>query len=111
MTLNITREYKKEFVEDTYNLATSFLKVKSTHFFIASHKWDRIYIELTEDIPDNYLSCFSMVSDNIKVKLPDVRTDKTMRELCELYPDKAGKIRKAYLQGTEYQEVISECLA
>lgn len=111
MILNITRDYKKEFVEDTCNLATSFLKVKSTHFFIASNRWDRIYIELEDDIPEGYLGCFNMVSDNIKVKLPDNPTQKTMLELVELYPEKAGKIRKAYLSGQNYSEVLSECLA
>lgn len=110
MTLNITRSFAKELVDNTCNLATSFLKIKSTHFFIASHRWDRIYIELDEDIPENYLSCFSMVSDNIKVRLPEAPTDKTMKELCELYPDKAGRIRRAYLQGLNYSEVIPECL-
>lgn len=111
MKLFVTREFRKEFHEDAYFISTSFLKAKATHFFIASNKWDFIFIEMEDSIPEGYLKSMHLVCPNIKVNLPDIVTDTTVRLLAELYPDKSGAIRKAYLTGGKLVEVLGECTA
>lgn len=110
MILNITKVYNQGFVENTCNLATHMLAMKSTHLFIASNAWESIYLEIDDSIPEGYLKSFNLVTKNIKVKLPDNLTDKTLRLLTELYPDKAGSLRKCFMQGRDVQEVLQECL-
>ena len=111
MKLFITREYHKEFHEDSYYLSTSFLKAKSTHFFIASNKWDLIYIEIEDSIPEGFLKSMHLVCPDIKVNIPDNVTDKTVQLLAELYPSKSGAIRRVYLSGGNLTEVLRECVA
>lgn len=110
MVLNIAKQYHKEHIDDTYNLSTSMLSMKATHLFIASNLWDKISIELDDTIPEGYLSCFNLVCSDIKVKLPEKVTDITLRQLVELYPNKAGALRRTFLQGRNIKEVILECL-
>ena len=110
MKLNITRQYNKGFVEDTCNLGTAMLSMKSTHLFIASYAWESIYIELEDTIPEGYLKGFNMLSKDIKVNLPETITDKTLHLLTELYPDKAGALRRAYMQKRDMKEVLFTCL-
>lgn len=110
MKLNITLNYEKSFTEDQFNLATNMLTMKSTHFFIASNVWDSIYLELDDLIPEGYLANLHLVSNDIKVKLPAKITDKTLRLLTELYPDKSGTIRKNYMMGRDMSEVLGDCL-
>jgi len=110
MILNITRTYNKSFVEDTCNLATNMLQMKATHLFIASNAWERINIELEDTIPEGYLRSLSLVSQDIKVNLPENITDKTLHLLTELYPSKAGTLRRCYMQGRDLREVLSDCL-
>ena len=110
MNLNITRVYNKQFRENLYSLSTDMLKMKSTHLFIASNAWESVYIELDDSIPEGYLRNLHTVCDNITVNLPDVVTDKTLGLLIELYPDKSGALRRAYMQGTKIEEVLEKCL-
>lgn len=111
MKLFVTKEFHKEFHEDCYYIATSFLKMKSTHFFIASNKWESIQIDIEDCIPEGYLCSLHLVCDDIKVHLPDTVTDKTVQLLAELYPDKSGAVRKAYLMKHSIKEVLGECMA
>ena len=110
MILNISKVYNKGYVENTCNLATSMLAMKATHLFIASNLWESIVIELDDCIPEGYLSCFNMVCSDIKVKTPEKITDVTLRQLVELYPNKAGALRRVFLQGRNVREVIPDCL-
>lgn len=110
MKLNITRQYNKGFVEDTCNLGTSMLNMKATHLFIASNAWESIYVELEDTIPEGYLCCFGMVTQNISVNLPETVTEKTLHLLTELYPEKAGALRRTYMQKRDFKEVLEECL-
>lgn len=110
MRLNITRVYNTGFTENQCNLATAMLSMKSTHLFIASNVWESIFIELEDSIPDGYLGNLNMICNNIKVNLPDKVTDKTVHLLTELYPDKAGALRRNYMQGRDVREVLKECM-
>lgn len=108
MKLCIAEQYEKGFVEDTCNLKTSMLQMKSTHLFIASNAWESITIDVNDEIPAGSLKCIPMACSNIKVQLPETVTDKTIVLLTELYPDLAGKLRRYFMMGRSIKEVL-EC--
>lgn len=110
MKLFVTRDFHKEFHDDSYFISTYFLKAKATHFFIASNKWESIYIEIEDSIPEGYLKSLHLVCPKITVNLPETVTDTTVRLLAELYPEKSGSIRRAYLTGGNVAEVLGECM-
>lgn len=110
MKLFIMRKTDKEFHEGAYYIGTYYLKMKSTHFFIASNKWESIYLELEDEIPEGYLRSLHLVCSDIKVNLPEVLTDKTFQLLAELYPTHSGAIRKARLTGHSIKEVLGSCM-
>ena len=110
MRLIVGREYKKEMVENECHLSTSMLAMKATHLFIASYRWESVQLAIDDIIPIGYLRCLPLVSDNIKVSLPETITDHTMTLLTEVFPTKAGSIRRAYMTGQPLKGVLSECL-
>ena len=110
MRLVIKCDYEKEMVEDECHLATNMLAMKATHLFIASYQWDSVLLEVEDIIPIGYLRCLPLVSKDIKVSLPDKITDHTMTLLTEVFPAKAGSIRRAYMTGQSLKGVLSECL-
>ena len=110
MILLISNEYDKSFEENTFKLGTYMLKIKATHLFIASHMWDKIHLELNDDIPEGYLKSLTMVCKDIRVKLPDDITSKTLQHLTDIYPDKAGLLRRYFMQGKDLREVLTECM-
>ena len=111
MRLLVRKDYNKEMVDDECHLATHMLAMKATHLFIASHKWESIVLDIDDVIPVGYLRCLSLVCDDIKVTLPATITDHTMTLLTEVYPKKAGTIRRAYMSGESLEGVLAECLA
>jgi hypothetical protein len=111
MRLLIAKEYNPGFNEELYTLKTSMLKSTSTHLFIAANRWDAICIELDDDIPETCLCNMNLICENITVKLPEEITDKTLRLLCELYPDKSGALRRVYMCKGDIKEVLSCYLA
>lgn len=110
MRLIVGREYNKEMVDDECHLATNMLAMKATHLFIASYHWDSIQLAIEDVIPIGYLRCLPLVSKDIKVSLPERITDHTMTLLTEVYPEKAGSIRRAYMTGQPLKGVLEECL-
>lgn len=91
---------------DSYVISTNYLQHKAVHLYIASQQWDGLYCELDDSIP---LDCLKHVKTKVKqvtVKLPEVVTKTTMLLLTELYPDKAGSIRKQFMSGKDLREVI-----
>ena len=110
MRLLISKEYDESFNEELYTLKTSMLQFTSTHLFIASNQWDAICIEIDDSIPENCLQNLKMICSNISVKLPNVITDKTLRLLCELFPDKVGPLRRSFMCTGNVEGVLSECL-
>lgn len=110
MKLVISKDYDKSFTEDTSCLATHMLVLPATHLYIASHMWDSITLDITDDIPKGVLGNLNLVCKSIKIKLPEVVTDYTLQLLLELFPDKAGSLRRAYMSGSSISEVLRECL-
>ena len=111
MVLYIAKDYDPSFNDELYTLRTSMLQLKSTHLFINSNAWDSIMIDLDDSIPEGCLCNLSLICSNIKVNLPETVTDVTLRLLCELFPTKAGALRRTYMAGGNLKEVLSDCLA
>lgn len=110
MKLEIKKTYQPVFNEDLCQLGASMLQMKAVHLFVASHKWDVIEIEICDEIPEGSLRFLRIVCNNIKVKVPDDVTDKTLRILTDIFPDKSGLLRKQYFAGKSVKEVLGECL-
>lgn len=110
MKLLITKNYDRSFTDDTTKLGISMLQFKTTHLFIASNKWEEVYIELDDTIPECSLIHVNLVAENIKVKLPENVSPTTIKQLSELFPDKAGALRKNFMMGLGLKGVLNECL-
>lgn len=111
MKLCISKEYTSSSLkDDTVVLSTSMMQFTSTHMFIAANHWESTTIELDESIPENTLLHISLVSDAIFVKLPEKVTDKILHLLIELYPEKAGRLRHAFMTGQSMIGVLDGCL-
>ena len=109
MILNIyTRVPKKEYDGTCCNLDTMSLNYNSTHLFIASHHWDKLYIELGDEIEFDILKYVQSVCDEVEVKLPEIISEHTVGLLCELYPQRAGKIRKYYMMKKDLMEALRD---
>jgi hypothetical protein len=105
--LNIVSDIsQKEFNGEEMTISISLLSQKATHLFVASHLWDELYCEVDDSIPLNCLKYMVTKAKKVTVKLPEKCTVTTMRLLTELYPVKAGTIRKAFMSGKNLQEVI-----
>lgn len=93
-----------------YYLEPGMLKMKAVHMFIAKNPWESITVELSDDIPQGAMRFFPTICENIKVFSFTELTETNLRQLCELYPDKGGKLRRLYFAGGNALEVIQECL-
>lgn len=107
MKLFIVSNTSKRSERDAYFLPTHTLKVNATHLFIASYVWESIYIELDDNIPEGSLRKLNTVCNFIKVKIPSEFDSTVMGLLVELYPKKAGAIRRAFMQQRSIKEVLS----
>lgn len=110
MRLLITQQYDRSFEENVSKLATHMLQLPTTHLFIASNSWEEVYIELDDTIPECSLLHVNMVTDSIKVKLPEVVNHNTIKQLSELFPAKAGLIRKSFMTGQDMKGVLGDCI-
>lgn len=110
MTLRIMKQYDTSMEPDVYKLSTEMLNIKSTHLFIASNKWDKIILELDEKILPGYLKCLNSTAAAVEVILPTQLSPTLVQQLTEIYPEKSGLIRKAYMTGKSVQEVLGECV-
>lgn len=108
MILRIIRDATDSIEQDTgeYQITPSMLIMKGTHVFIASREWDEIQIELTDDIPLGSLKHLSSKAKSIKVVLPEAVNNHAMQLCTELYPDKAGTIRKRFMMKEDISELL-----
>ena len=109
MILKIVNEAKESIANDSddYELKPEMLKLNGTHVFIASRMWDSIVIELTEDIPLGSLKYLPSKAKSISVVMPTELTSHIVQLCTELYPEKAGTIRKNFLmKGVILSEVL-----
>ncbi len=110
MNLAIEKEFDKSFDETTMHLSVSMLNMKSTHLYIASNKWETVTIDIEDSIPERSLMHIPTVADHIQVRLPEKITQTTLRLLTELFPDKAGALRKRYMTDGLIGEVLVGCI-
>lgn len=73
------------------------LKFKATHMFIASHRWDSISIELSDNLNEEDVKYLPKASENVYCRLPSTINEKMLSLLCSVYPDKAGQLRLNYM--------------
>lgn len=106
MILNIVKDYKV--VSDLENMVISvgMLQLPTTHLFIASNRWDSAIVEVCTSIPTGTLNNLHTVCEDIKVILPEECNEHIMRILAELFPSKAGTIRKSFLLGKNMRGVV-----
>lgn len=93
---------------DSMWLPYSLLTDKAVHLFIASNVWDTLTVEVSEDIPAGVLKYVILKCNEKKVVLPE--RDLSAKEvglICEMFPDKAGGIRRAYMAGRPLIDLIS----
>ena len=72
-----------------------WLEDKGTHLFIASNIWDKLHVDICEEIPEKVLRYVITKCKAVEVTLPENLSEKDVTLLCELYPEKEGQIRKA----------------
>ena len=82
------------------------LAVKSSHLVLASVEWDEVWIDVAEAIEEGTLVYLHTRSKRIYARVPDHPSRHQMVLLCELYPEKAGSIRKAFLKGANINELL-----
>ena len=87
-------------------ISPDMLSQKGTHLFIKSNHWDEIEVDLSEKIPEGSLKYMHMCADHIKVNLPPKVTVPVMLQLCEVYPDLQGKIRKTFTSGGDISGLL-----
>ncbi|MCM1215088.1 MAG: hypothetical protein NC548_11275 [Lachnospiraceae bacterium] len=109
MKLVIQKDYAVSKDLDTMILSARMLLEVSVHLYISSHKWDSITIEICDDIPDDVLQYIRMQTDNKYVRLPEKLNERQLKMLVSLYPELAGKIRRAYMSGVSLREVVPIC--
>lgn len=97
---------RSEINGDEFIISTKYLQHKGFHVYIASNHWEKLYCELDDEIPIGCLKHIRRVCDSVEVKLPFEPSKKIMMLLTELYPDKAGLIRKQYIAGKDLDEVL-----
>ena len=57
--------------KDTYVVPYRWLNDKSVHLYIASCKWDKLVVDLSEEIPNNCLKYVRLKCNEVIVNLPD----------------------------------------
>lgn len=107
--LKITKEYIKSDQLDTtaITLKHSMLLERGTHLFIASHKWDSVYVELHPELRADALHYLPTVTEKVQVYC-DGKLEDYMQCLVELFPSKSGAIRKAVMQRQDLSSVLGD---
>ena len=107
MNLFITEDkQRQELIDDSFHLSPDRLQYKAVHMFIASNMWDTISIQLSDKVSEEYTKYFPLVSDTILTTIKHKPTDHDLRCLCNLYPEKSGELRYAFMCGTNLNEVV-----
>lgn len=87
----------------------SLLCDKPVHLFIASNIWEKLVVEISDDIPADVLKYVILRCKNREAILPARKlSSHEVGLLCEMYPEKSGLIRKAAMLGRDLASVIKE---
>lgn len=100
MNLRITKTGPRDMLEvNTMDVPIVYLQHQAGHLYLACQQWDKLYVELSEEIPEGTLKHIGSMAKTVEVSIPSPVTRKIMCLLAELYPDRAGTIRKAFASG------------
>lgn len=108
MILKVT-DSQLEFGINVYKLSLFNFGQKEYHPFIATQKWDRVEIDLTDDTPRGYIK--QLIQNTVVVPKFDIDnvTPRVMQLLCEVTPDNAAKLRATYLKDKiAFKELVNE---
>ena len=91
-----------------YKRQGQYLNNKSVHLFLANNAWDTLEINLDDSVDIEGLSYIAsrFKPEGIKVHLPEVQTIKTVKQLCRIFPNKAGQFRKFFGKGCDLNELL-----
>lgn len=85
-----------------------YMAPKVTHLMLASYKWDKLFIDLDESIPEGSLRFLPERCDSIHVAWEEPTSMHTLHLLIELFPQLDGKLRKAYMKGEDMRGLLHE---
>lgn len=109
MTLKIVKDYTVVSDLDVMIISADMLRSPATHLFLASNTWDKVTVELCDAIPSDTLEYIPILSKDISVSLPESISEKNMKDLVALFPDKRGAIRRAFMAKSNMSEVVPVC--
>lgn len=89
-------------------LTPAQLAYNVSHLMIASRTWDKIFLDLTDDIPDGSLVYLRGKCKDLAVACPSHPSLHILHLLVDLYPENSGKLRKAYLKGVSVHGLLPE---
>ena len=97
--MNLYIGIKSGDVKDTMYLKPELLSDKAVNLFLASNIWDKCYEEISNTIPLGVLPYLrEKCKEMCPVKFGDI-TEHGVDILCEMFPDRAGGIRKDHMLG------------
>lgn len=106
MILKIVKDKNEVAVySNTYMVSIDSLNNKGTHIYLASKNWEELQVELTDDIPKDCLRYLSRQCAKITPTYEEKLSQHQVSLLCELFPEKAGKIRASVIRtgGVPYE--------
>lgn len=109
MILNIVKEYSVVSDLNTMIISAEMLRSPATHLFLASNSWESVTVELCKELPEDVLEYVPILSDNVRVKLPETIDDKMLKALISIFPDRRGAIRRVYMSKGDMSEVVPVC--
>lgn len=105
MILRIADKYAAD--GETVCIPYSWLNDKAVHLYLASNLWDELQVDISPDIPVGVMQYVSMKCKSVKVNLPRRKLESgELTVLCDLYPDKAGALRKANMLGKDLNTLL-----
>lgn len=100
MILRIT-DSTEDFGISTYVVSLKNFARKEYHPMIAATKWDRVYIECTDETPRGIIRQLIDTVKVIPVYDKDNVTPKVLTLLCEIAPDYNVQLRSTYMSGKQ----------
>lgn len=93
---------------DTMCITPMQFSDKAYHMFIATNTFDKVVIELTDEIPTGYVS--QLLTKHKVIPIVNEVNEKTVVLLAEIYPDKASELRYAWMRNKNKLNEIIESL-
>lgn len=84
----------------------NLLNNRAAHLVIASVKWQEAWVDVVDEISEGCLTHLNEKCNVIHARVPDHPSRHQMVLLCELYPDLAGSIRKAFMKGESVNAIL-----